>query len=299
MKKQLIVIGLIAGIMTSCSAAKEVPPPPEMKWGYIDTTGAYVVEPRFDDASAFTEGLAAVAEFDGKDRKCGYIDSTGEYAIGPKFSDCGVFAGNGLAPVCVYDKSGRENTEKWGYIDKAGEFVIEPQFKWAGSFCEGLAAASVEMNGKELWGYIDDTGAFVIEPQFDDAHEFAENGLAAVRTGGGYGTGRYGYIDKSGKFVIEPRFYSAGNFDRYGLADVCTGNEEGGTWTVIDKSGEQAADISARSYAFDAVGFTTVHEDHRIGYADEDGKTVIEPQFDAAYGFSENGLAAVGVRTGK
>ncbi len=261
MKKQLIVIGLIAGIMTSCSVEKEVPPPPEMKWGYIDTTGAYVVEPRFDDASAFTVGLAAVAEFDGKDRKWGYIDSTGEYAIGPKFSDCGVFAGNGLAPVRVYDKSGRENTEKWGYIDKTGEFVIEPQF--------------------------------------DDAHEFAENGLAAVRTGGGYGTGRYGYIDKSGKFVIEPRFYSAGNFDRYGLADVCTGNEEGGTWTVIDKSGEQAADISARSYAFDAVGYTTVHEDHRIGYADEDGKTVIEPQFDAAYGFSENGLAAVGVRIGK
>ena len=110
----------------------------------------------------------------------------------------------------------------------------------------------------------------------------AKNIVAAVRTGGGYGTGRYGYIDKSGKFVIEPRFYSAGNFDRYGLADVCTGNEEGGTWTVIDKSGEQAADISARSYAFDAVGYTTVHADHRTGYADEYGKTVIEPQFDAA-----------------
>lgn len=49
------------------------------KWGYIDTTGKFVINPQFDEARLFQEGLAAV-EIGGK---WGEIDKTGKIVINP------------------------------------------------------------------------------------------------------------------------------------------------------------------------------------------------------------------------
>ncbi len=45
------------------------------KYGYIDKTGKYVINPQFDYAGSFSEGLAVV-EIGGK---WGYIDKTGKF----------------------------------------------------------------------------------------------------------------------------------------------------------------------------------------------------------------------------
>ena len=47
------------------------------KWGYIDTNGEWVVNPQFDWANDFSDGLALV-ELNGK---YGYIDKTGAFVI--------------------------------------------------------------------------------------------------------------------------------------------------------------------------------------------------------------------------
>jgi len=49
------------------------------KYGYIDKTGKIVIEPKFDNAWSFSEGLARV-KIDDKD---GYIDKTGKYVWEP------------------------------------------------------------------------------------------------------------------------------------------------------------------------------------------------------------------------
>ncbi|MBQ5311482.1 MAG: WG repeat-containing protein [Oscillospiraceae bacterium] len=295
-KRVFVVLALMMGIMTSCarlaSDMQDPPPQYELRCGYIDKTGAFVIEPKFRYAMEFRYDLAAVSVNEAHDLKWGYIDSTGKYIIEPKFSDCGDFSENGLAPVSIYDKSGSENTEKWGYIDKTGNFVIEPQYKWAGIFCAGLAPASIEKDGKELYGYIDQNGSFVIEPEFDDACEFAENGLAAVRMGGEYGVGKYGYIDKSGKFVIVPQFKSAGSFDENGLADVTFGDEDDESFAVIDEIGE----IKGGGRMREEEDLRIISTDSGQGYENKDGVTVIEPRFVWAGHFSENGLAPVEVK---
>jgi len=51
----------------------------EGKWGYIDREGSYVIEPRFDEAKEFTEGIARVKP----GTKTGYIDKTGRYVWNP------------------------------------------------------------------------------------------------------------------------------------------------------------------------------------------------------------------------
>ncbi|EGQ2639350.1 WG repeat-containing protein, partial [Campylobacter coli] len=55
------------------------------RWGFIDRSGKFVIEPKFDDAWNFNEGLAGV-ELNGK---WGFIDKSGKIVIEPKFDDIG------------------------------------------------------------------------------------------------------------------------------------------------------------------------------------------------------------------
>ncbi|WP_018719610.1 WG repeat-containing protein [Arhodomonas aquaeolei] len=65
--------------------------------GYIDKSGSMVIEPRFDDATDFANGLAAVS----RDGEWGYIDVRGEWVIPPQFEDANPFGAGGAAMVRV------------------------------------------------------------------------------------------------------------------------------------------------------------------------------------------------------
>ena len=47
------------------------------RWGYIDKTGKIVINPQFDEAGTFSDGLAVVRLGD----KFGYIDTSGKIAV--------------------------------------------------------------------------------------------------------------------------------------------------------------------------------------------------------------------------
>src|SRR5688500_5440924 len=64
------------------------------KWGYIDTAGRTVIEPKYDEAKAFSGGRAAVRV----GKKWGYIDVRGELVIPAQFDAAEPFA-EGLAAV--------------------------------------------------------------------------------------------------------------------------------------------------------------------------------------------------------
>jgi hypothetical protein len=52
-------------------------------------TGAIVINPQFDEASTFAEGLGAVRIGDYKTGKWGYIDKAGHFAVNPRFDWAG------------------------------------------------------------------------------------------------------------------------------------------------------------------------------------------------------------------
>jgi hypothetical protein len=151
------------------------------RWGFIDATGAVAIEPRFDVAGSFSEGLAAVAE----QGRYGFIDRTGTLVIAARFSQAGAFR-EGRARVSV-DGS-------WGFIDPAGALVVTPAYDSASDFAEGLAA--VGRDGR--FGYIRPDGSLALPFEFLSARPF-RNGLAYVRT-----ASREGYIDPAGDFVWTP-----------------------------------------------------------------------------------------------
>lgn len=249
-------------------------------WGYIDSSGRIRIEPRFEDADWFFEGLARV----GVDGRYGFIDQTGRVVIPLTFEPpVGPFAG-GYAPF-------RDpNTRKWGYIDTAGRTAIEPRFDHPARFREGLALVRVG----EKSGCIDSKGNMAIPAKFDDIGDRSEGLIAAgVRQPGSGDKGgiKYGYIDKTGTFVIQPQFDEALEFAE-GRAFVVRGAEV----YCIDRSGTTLFKVPGVSGGLYFEGLAKIsilqNGSELIGFIDTNGKIVIEPQFTMAFAFSE-GLVAV------
>src|SRR5208283_4601113 len=123
------------------------------RWGYIDQSGRWVIQPQFGEAGAFeaagefSEGLAPVmnGKHFSKTAKFGFIDRTGRYVIAPKFDWAGSFS-EGAAAVCTGPCRFPAPPERpgYGYINKAGDYVIGPQSRWESfaPFSEGRAWVS-------------------------------------------------------------------------------------------------------------------------------------------------------------
>jgi hypothetical protein len=279
----------------------------DKKWGYIDRTGKVVIEPQFDFADRFSEGLAAIRIGNEYVGKHGYIDKTGKVVIEPDFARASRFT-EGLAAV----QTGDFRTGLRGYINKKGEMVITPQFRVASVFCEGVARVKKEL-GLGEFSYIDKAGKLITEPNYRWPGDF-HDGLArvAVPVGGegekpDFRNLRWGYADKSGKMVIEAKFSGAFDFSEE-LAAV----EIDGKWGFIDKTGKI---VIKPQFDFVLGGFSEgmacvniggiFHKDApmpifvggRWGFINKAGEMVIKPQYDQPQFDGEarfyHGLAAV------
>ena len=119
-------------------------------WGYLGTDGRMALEPQYDEAESFHEGLAGVR----LDGKWGFIDKNGKMVIEPRFSDVNRFS-MGLAAF--------ENEDgKWGFMDRTGKVVIAPRFDYAGTFDSDTGKAWARMGDFETGesGYVDMNGTF-------------------------------------------------------------------------------------------------------------------------------------------
>jgi hypothetical protein len=254
------------------------------RYGYINGEGTMVIEPRYDVACPFSDGLAAVRVRE----RWGCIDSKGKLVIKPMFSSPFGFS-EGLAAVALDSKIAAKDARdvKKGYIDKTGVYVIAPQFDFAFDFSDGMAQVSV--GGRH--GYVDKSGkAFYLGPAFADNKDFSE-GLAVVRY---REWGKQGYIDKTGGIAIEPIYDGAGKFSE-GLAAVRMRDR----WGYIDKSAHVVIQPQFGSCGDFSEGLAPVRVGARFedpwGYIDRSGKMVVEPQFVEAREFKE-GLAAVRIK---
>jgi len=133
-----------------------------VNWGFIDTTGEFVIEPKFNTFSTsvddFHYGLART-RINGK---YGYIDKQGNLIIESQFDSARDFS-EGMAAVSI--------NNKWGFINQMGELIIDYKFKAhyesnsVNNFCEGLAMV------KDFFGrcyYIDKTGEIGIKKYSDE-----------------------------------------------------------------------------------------------------------------------------------
>ncbi|MGZ5302879.1 MAG: WG repeat-containing protein [Bacteroidia bacterium] len=203
-----------------------------MAFGFRDSTGAYIIQPRFDGAMDFSEGLAAMM----LGKKWGFTSPANDFAIFPEYEEAYSFtdghafvrtgkkkgfinkAGKMVINLSAYEEVSpfiyeemiavRKNG-KMGFVDKKGKLKIKAVYDnpLLGSFNEGLAAVAVKStDGAIKWGYIDKSGKMVIAPAFDEASSFFQD-RARIKV-----NGKYGFIDITGKMIAEPTYDDAYNF---------------------------------------------------------------------------------------
>jgi len=191
------------------------------RYGYVNSTGKFVLEPQYEDALPFADFLAPVKQ----DGKWGFINGEGKFIIEPRFEDAFLFSDQSAAV-----KAGG----KWGFINRSGKFLVEPKYENAAIFRQGMAA--VKWEGR--WGFIDKTGEMVIPPRFEQVYFFQEDRCGA------FADGKWGFIDRQGQFVIPPKYDEVLAFSE-GLAAVNLGGKrdgekfEGGTWRFVNPEGKE------------------------------------------------------------
>jgi len=153
------------------------------KWGFIDATGKWIIDPQFERAGDFADGRAPVVV----GGRMGYIDSKGKFVVNPQYDpdwDSEFYDG-----YARFASGG-----KYGFIDTKGRVVVEAKFLDAGNFSDGLSPVKTA----DGWGFIDRVGKMVISPEFDSAEVF-QNGLARVTV-----LGKEAYVTTTGVFVVDP-----------------------------------------------------------------------------------------------
>jgi hypothetical protein len=184
---------ILLGLAATAALARLVPFEQDGRWGYRDSRGAVVIEPRYQAADPFSsKGIAAVLG----DRGWVYIDRTGRVLIAPFIFDNG--------PDYFHQGLARFTAEgKFGFFNSSGAVVIGPQFDFADSFsqdraavcqgCRKVAAGEHWFMEGGTWGFIDRAGMLVIPLRFEAAESFT-GGRARVKVGGTWRS-----IDRKGR----------------------------------------------------------------------------------------------------
>jgi hypothetical protein len=287
------------------------------RWGLLDSSGVFVVSPRFDRVGeihsglvsyqlagkigfleetgreiiprrfkpelnrmpAFIHGLAAVRQDEG----AGFINMAGQWVIPALWHKCWDFV-DGRALV--------ESTKGYFVIDKAGEIlssisVYEVPFEamWPQDWSRFRCLLRVDT--RFLTGFVNWTGQIVFPPRFRWMTDFFSD-VALFCEDEDDTVGLWGLVSFSGTIVKSPRFCTPSNFSnglaragvskkRVGFIDTC------GEWRV-EPTYEQACPFS------DGLACVTVKG--KKGFIDVNGEIVIEPRFDCQTMF-HGGVAEV------
>jgi hypothetical protein len=135
------------------------------KWGLINYSGDFVIEPIFDDIRRQFErklverpiGISnayAIVEIGNMQ---GIIDEKGNFIIKPLFNYIKEFSDETAAASW---------SGKSGYIDAKGNHIIPNKFDWTRSFNKGIAPVLIEKDWKSKWFFINKHGDKVSELKF-------------------------------------------------------------------------------------------------------------------------------------
>ncbi len=193
--------------------------------------------------------------------------------------------GNGLVGVdseLIAVKQG----SKWGFVNHKGEYVINPQFSSVSFFTDGVAVVNMGNYGDEKFGLIDEDGKYVVNPMYAEAALFSDGCVWMVKP-----DCAPELVDNSGKVLFTYKKGREFHSFREGLAVV---EGDGGKEWVIDKNGKTVFELQD-NYSFESDffdGLAVVKEHGNRGYVNNNGKLVINCQFDEARPFV-NGKAIV------
>jgi hypothetical protein len=170
------------------------------KWGFIELKGHVIIEPKFDLAFNFHENRAYVE----MGNKSTYIDGTGTPVLPELMTDIDFTYNEGL--------TGFKKNGKIGFMDRSGIEIIPAKFDNPDftQFSEGLVKVAVkDAKGGLKWGFADKTGNVVIPMQFQSVKDF-HYGVAVAQQ-----DGKFGVINTKGAWIVKPVYEEALGYSAY------------------------------------------------------------------------------------
>ncbi len=251
----------------------------DSKWGYIDSTGKFVLQPDYSSAQRFqANGLAAV----GKDGKVGLINNSGKFIVEPVYQNIGDFS-DGLA--IAQDDSG------FSVIDATGK-TLSGKYPYISDYKEGRAQYYIKsQDEKLLYGYLGENGQTVIEPAFEYTTEF-DGGLAVVKLP----NDGYSIIDKSGKRLKTLNYNYVMNISN-GMIPFMPNQDS--KYGYLNSKGDVAIEptfLTAEGFK-DGTAVVNASPDYsanKYGLIDKKGKYLIKPQYNEILQLGD-GMAALGL----
>ncbi len=168
------------------------------KWGYSDTSGKIVYEPKYQSTDFFINNIAFI-----KQDSFYYLINKKNEIIAGKYLSHGNFVHN-LCPVQLPNGM-------YIYIDTLGQMAFKRIYKLAESFSEHRAVVRMGMK----LGVIDTGGNWIKEPSFESSSVYYKEGFLMVVE-----KERYFYIDKNGKELKLPEDAIPSGLFSEGLAAV-------------------------------------------------------------------------------
>lgn len=216
--------------------------------GYLNEEGDSITPCIYEEAAPFSEGLACVR----LNGKYGYIGKDGETVLPFVYDQAASFR-EGVA----YFSCG----EEYGLIDREGNVVLElADCDSISSFREGLAYFT--MDGQ--YGYMDKDGNVIVEPIYDDAGYFHDGLAVVIKNGLG------GVIGKDGREILQPKYIGLRT------VDTCMIAQKGERLYFYDLEGNEISS-SPGNQVVQSNDVLYISMDDKMGFADKNGKVILEP----------------------
>lgn len=267
------------------------------KWGIINKTGKFVVEPIYDYVGVF--GLENVAPVI-KDNKIGLVDTTGKLIVPFRYfwqtsmftiPDYPIFM-YGLINVIDAKDHGNIWEGKSGCMNTKGELVIPAIYDYIGYFIDGIASAK-KGDGMVLLDTLGNVVGELKGVKYGSLY-FDEKGFSIFyKKDGGMGV-----VKKTGEIILEPKYARVGSFSEGFAAVQISGDENGVKSGFIDTTGKFVFGRMFGDILDFEEGYAAVQIDGKWGFIDRSGKLVIENKFDDVIA-NADGLAVVGIKKGK
>ena len=263
-------------------------------YGFIDTTGTFVIPIKYLSASSCSNGLIAACISAGQ---CGYLDAYGKERIPFNFSTTWPYKNGGAVA----------RKAKYGFIDPMGRNILDFKYDRIGGLSEGLIRA--RKNGK--WAYYGKSGERMLSGDWTRASDF-HHGVAAVgdsllhlidisghRIGSnaferltyanenrwmGESKRQFYILNERGVSITSEPFSGAYSFSE-GKAAVKSDEEY---WVYIDTSGQIDCRIGVPLPWSFKEGLCRIISRGGFGFVDHSCNPVISPQFLDAGDFYDN-----------
>lgn len=233
--------------------------------GYINPKGEWVIQPQFQVAYSFHNGLAIASS--NISAGVGVIDTAGKWVLAPHYTSVTPITKDWIVTERVWFV--RLNGTPWKTIPIANPLTA--------IFNSKLVVVNV--NGK--FALFDKTGKPANTEMFEEIQPLIHNRAIAKRGG------KWGVLNEEGKWVVLPRF------------DVLKSNDDGtlraisNNKIVIFNNDATKEIVNYRPLIKKTTDVLNIQcKDWLCGYVNNEGKWVINPQFEQAWPF-QNGIARV------